>query len=341
MSMRREAREGRIRVAQFGLGPIGLESVRLAASREWIEVVGGVDIDPAKAGRSLGELSGVESLQNALVYPSFQELASRGEVDVVLHTAGSRAASTIEQIEPMVERGVSVASTCEEMLYPWLAAAEAAERLDRLCQKHGARVVGAGVNPGFVLDVLPVCLTGVCREVRGVYGERVVDASTRREPLQRKIGSGMAPEAFRRRWTEGTAGHAGFPESLTLIAHALGWRIGRIEQTCEPVVAQRPIQTRYFTVEAGLTCGLHQTVRASTGDGRRIELDLKMYLDASDPHDAVRIDGDPPVQAVLPGGVAGDIATISVLVNVVPKLLAAPAGLRLMTELAIPACTGR
>jgi 4-hydroxy-tetrahydrodipicolinate reductase len=68
-------------------------------------------------------------------------------------------------------------------------------------------------------------------------------------------------------------------------------------------------------------------------------MDLKMYLEAPDPHDAVRIDGDPPLNVVVTNGVAGDHATVAALINVVPRLLAAPAGLRLMTELPVPAWT--
>jgi hypothetical protein len=38
--------------------------------------------------------------------------------------------------------------------------------------------------------------------------------------------------------------------------------------------------------------------------------------------------------------VAGDDATIAALINVVPRLLAAPPGLRLLSELAVPAWIG-
>src|SRR5205814_122084 len=113
-------------------------------------------------------------------------------------------------------------------------------------RESGARVVATGVNPGFVLDVLPVTLTGVCREVRGIYGERVVNAATRRGPLQKKIGSGMPPEEFRALFRAGKAGHAGFRESAALIAHALGWEIGQLEETCDPVFADHDIQTAFF-----------------------------------------------------------------------------------------------
>ncbi|MEX0654360.1 MAG: hypothetical protein WD534_15650 [Phycisphaeraceae bacterium] len=328
----------RIRVAQFGLGPIGLEAVRLAASRGWLEVVGGVDIDTKKVVQSLGALTGDAALNDAPVVADFEQLWQQAKPDVVLHTAGSSAAQTAEQIEPMLARGVSVASTCEQMLYPWLRAPEAADRLDAVGREHDARVVGTGVNPGFVLDLLPVCVSGVCRSVQRVYGERVVNASTRREPLQRKVGSGMEPAAFRQRFAEGKAGHAGFQESLALIAHALGWPIGAIEETCDAVVTARSIRTQYFAVEPGLTCGLHQIVRAATADGRTIELDLKMYLDAPNPHDAIHLDADPPVDLILPGGVAGDTATVAALINAIPPLLAARPGVRLMTELGVSCC---
>lgn len=327
-----------IRIAQFGLGPIGVESLRLAAEQPWIEVVGGIDIDPAKVGRSLGEMTGLDRLAGARVHDSFEALWRQAPPDAVFHTAGSRAAAAIEQIAPIAERGVSVVTTCEEMLYPRLAAPEQAAALDSLCRRSGARVVATGVNPGFVLDLLPACLTGVCRRVDRVYGERVVDASTRREPLQRKIGSGMDPDAFRQRFREGKAGHAGFKESVALIAHALGWSLGPIGETCEPIVAERDIRTRYFDVPRGKTAGLHQRVTAEASHGAAIELDLTMRLDAPDPHDLVRIEGVPRIETILPGGVPGDDATVAALINTLPRLLRAPAGLRLLTDLPIPAC---
>jgi 4-hydroxy-tetrahydrodipicolinate reductase len=169
--------------------------------------------------------------------------------------------------------------------------------------------------------------------VKSVYGERVVNASTRRQPLQKKIGSGLEPGEFRRLWDEGRGGHAGFQESLLLIANAFGWKVGKVTETLEPMIADHDIKTQYFSVRRGLTCGLHQMVRAESKDGHSIHLDLKMYLDAKDPHDLLRLESDPPVEAYLKGGVAGDSATVAALVNAIPKLLKSPAGVRLMTDI--------
>src|SRR5205814_5528902 len=135
---------------------------------------------------------------------------------------GSKADAAIAQIKPIAERGVSVISSCEELLVPRFRAPRLADELDAICKKSGARVLGTGVNPGFIMDLLPVCMTGVSRTVEHIYVQRVVNASTRRQPLQKKIGSGMEPEEMRRLFKEGKAGHAGFMESLWLIGHAMG-----------------------------------------------------------------------------------------------------------------------
>jgi len=326
----------KIKIAQFGLGPIGLETLKLAAGKPWAEIVGGVDIDPAKIGQDLGALTRMQSLRGRRVWGSLADLVDCARPDVVFHTAVSRFQDAFAQIEPMARRGISVVSSCEELLFPRLREPRLAAKLDEVCRKSGARVVGTGVNPGFVMDLLPVCLTGVSREVRAVHVQRVVNASTRRAPLQKKIGSGLPPEEFRRLFKQGKAGHAGLKESLALIAHCLGWKTNNIVETGDAVVADHHISTQYLEVKKGQTCGLHQRAEATVNGRVCITLDLKMYLDAKNPHDAVQIEGEPPLDVLINGGVAGDQATVAALVNTAPRLLKAPAGLLLMTDLPVP-----
>ncbi len=335
-SLRTGERGKRVRVAQFGMGPIGVETIRLLAERSWCEVVGAVDIDPLKIGKRITDLSGVEFENNPTIFGSFDELMDEAAPDVVLHTAGSKILPTFAQIEPMVAAGVSVVSSCEELLYPWHRAPQRSEEIDALCKTTGAGVVGTGVNPGFVLDVLPITLTGVSRRVDSIYGERVVNASTRRMPLQKKIGSGMDPDEFRALFAAGKAGHAGFQESARLVCHAMGWDEAEVIETCEPVIASHDITTQFLSVKEGLTCGIHQRVEAMYRGRLVLELDLKMYLDAPNPHDMVRIVGDPPIEVEAKGGIAGDHATVAALVNAVPRIRQARAGLLLMTDLAVP-----
>jgi 2,4-diaminopentanoate dehydrogenase len=183
---------------------------------------------------------------------------------------------------------------------------------------------------------LPLCLTGVSSHIRAVHVQRVVDASTGREPLQRKIGSGLPPGEFRRLLKAGKAGHAGLKESLALVAYCLGWKVKRIVETGDAVVADHDIRTHYLEVKKGQTCGLHQRAEATIDGKVRLTLDLKMCLDAEKPHDAMQIEGEPPLEVVIAGGVAGDRATVAALVNAVPRLLEARPGLLLVTDLPVP-----
>lgn len=326
----------KIKVAQFGLGPIGIESLKLAASKPWIEIVGGVDIAPDKIGRDLADITGDPALRGKKVYQSINELVAVAKPDMVLHTSVSKFAAAAAQIDPIVRHGISVVSSCEELLCPAFRDAALAARLDALCKQHNARVLGTGVNPGFVMDVLPVVMTGVSRNVRSVSVQRVVNATTRRGPLQRKIGSGWTPQEFEQRFNEGKAGHAGLKDSVALIAHCLNWKVDAITETGRAMVADHDIHTPHVEVKKGQCCGLHQIGTAMV-DGRTvITLDIKMYLDAQNPHDAVQIEGEPPLSVVIPGGVAGDHATVAAVVNAIPRLLAANPGLRLMTDIAAP-----
>ncbi len=326
----------KIKVAQFGLGPIGIETLKLAATKPWAEIVGGIDIDPAKVGKSLAEITGLPALGSARVHANLEDLLKVAKPDVIFHTAVSKIKAAVAQVEPMVRAGISVVSSCEELLYPPLREPELARKLDELCKQHGARVLGTGVNPGFVMDVVPVCLTGVCRNVKEIHIQRVVNAATRRGPLQKKIGSGLPPAEFERLFAAGKAGHAGLKDSAALIAHCLGWQLEDLNETCEAVVADHDIKTPHVEVKKGQCCGLHQHAEAKVNGNVCLTLDLRMYLDAQNPHDACQVIGEPALNLLLQGGVAGDGATVASLVNAAPRVLKAPAGLLLMTDIGVP-----
>ncbi len=89
-------------------------------------------------------------------------------------------------------------------------------------------------------------------------------------------------------------------------------------------------------MKKGQTCGLHQRAEARVNGKVCITLDLKMYLDAPNPHDAIQIIGEPPLNVRIEGGVAGDHATVAALVNTARRLFHSRPGLLLMTDLSVP-----
>ena len=324
------------RVALFGLGPIGVLAGKLALRRECIDIVGAVDIAPEKVGRELGELLDVPEPVGVTVTDDAVSLFAEEEPDCVLHTTSSYIGQFADQIKLIVQAGANVSSSSEELFYPYLRGAAVADEIDALAKQHGVTVLGTGVNPGFVMDVLPIVLSSVCRDVTRVRVERVVDAATRRMPLQRKVGVGIEREEFERKAEEGQFGHVGLGESVAFIASALGWPIDTIAETLKPMLAERDFATDYFGVRAGQVTGLHQIARGLRDGEPLIELELSMYAGAPATHDRVTLTGDPDLTVTVDGGTPGDVATPAALVNAVPRVVQAAPGLQTMRDLMMP-----
>jgi 4-hydroxy-tetrahydrodipicolinate reductase len=328
-----------IRVAQFGLGPIGVECVREIVARGpagGLTLAAAIDVDPALVGRDVGELIDANGETGVVVSADAASALAEGRPKVVLHTTGSHLSLIRDQIETVIAAGAHLVSSAEELLFPYDRHPELAAELDRLARERGVVLLGTGVNPGFVMDTLALVATAACRRVERLTIERVVDASKRRLPLQRKVGAGLTVEAFEERKRAGRLGHVGLVESLLFVADGLGWKPERVEELLDPVVAERQIVTPHVEVQPGQVAGIYHRARAWVDGEERVALELTMAVGAEDPHDAIRVDGDPPVDLVLRGGLFGDTATVAALINGIPRVLAAKPGLRTMREIDLP-----
>jgi 2,4-diaminopentanoate dehydrogenase len=317
-----------ISVAQYGIGPIGAEIARLLLTKPWIRVVAAVDIDPNKIGKDLGTVIGLGREVGVLVTPELQVKA-----DVVCHSTGSRLREVAGQLEYLLERGAHVVSTCEELAFP--LDVESRERLQLVARSANVTLLGTGVNPGFVMDKLPLTLTSVCQEVKSVKIIRIQNASTRREPLQRKVGAGMSEAEFRAAVDAGTIKHMGLRESLMLVGNGLGVEFDEVsEEKIEPIVADREIVTQYLRVAPGQVAGVHQTIE---GKGRiQVSLELRMYVGAEAvASDRVIIRGVPDVEMVIKDGVHGDRATAAMVVNAIPRVMKARPGVLTMDDIPV------
>ncbi len=328
-----------LRIVQYGLGPIGQETARtvLAKDDAAMTLVGAVDIDPDKVGRDVAEVIGDGVAQTGLsVSDNAGAVLSDAEPDVVLHTTTSFLDGVTDQLVQCVRAGAHVVSSTEELSYPHDRRPEAAERLDRVANEENVVVVGTGVNPGYAMDTLPLTATGVCTDVRALRVERVVDAGERRHPLQDKVGAGLSAEAFEEKKASGTFGHIGLRESLVMVADELGWPIDEVEEELQPVRADTAVDTGYRQVEAGEVAGIHHTAAGVIGAERPLTLDLKMYVGAESSYDAVKVDGEPPMDLRVRGGIFGDTATVGMLVNTAPLAAGARPGVKTMADLPVP-----
>jgi len=326
----------KIRVIQYGLGPIGIETARLVTRKSGMEIVGAVDISKDLVGKDLGEILGLDRKLGIAVTDNAKNLFAGTRADAVLHTTGSRIRKIYPELEEIIRADLNIVSSSEELLFPLKENAELLQSVDALAKKHGVTVLGAGVNPGFVMDALPLFMTAVCQDVRKVHVERHVDAGTRRYPLQRKVGAGMTQEAFREQIANKTMGHVGLLESLYLVAETLGLSLDDVHETVEPVIAQKEVKTAYFSLKPGDVAGIKHTAQGIKSGETIISLELRMFVGCEEPHDAVHILGTPEIRLRIEGGVAGDQATAAVLVNSVPAVIGARPGLVTVKDLPAP-----
>jgi 2,4-diaminopentanoate dehydrogenase len=325
----------KIRAIQYGVGPIGASIVRLMREKQAIEISGAIDTDPAKAGRDLGEVVGAPDAPWGVKISADPKEVLEQAADVVIHSTSSSLTKVMDQLLACLEAESCVVSTCEELSYPYRKYPEAAAKLDATAKDWGVALVGTGVNPGFVMDKLVVTLAAVSQQIDHAKAVRVVDASTRRLPLQKKIGAGMSVDEFRQQVNAGVIKHVGLPESVAMVADSLNLPVDNISESIEPVIAKEPIRTEFLSVERGQAAGVHQIARGTAGGKELVYLELQMYVGAKDPHDTVELQGRPNISLVIPGGSHGDIATASVVVNSIPVILDAPAGLRTARDLPI------
>jgi len=323
-----------IRVIQYGLGPIGCAVARHVVERAGLELVGGVDIDPAKVGKDVGEVIGLGRPLGIPVDATLGQFLARTKADVALHTTSSHFDLFQDQILEILQAGLDVVSTSEELSFPWLAHSKEADDIDRVARKAGKTVLGTGVNPGFLMDSLPLSLTAICQRVDRLDVTRRMNASSRRGPFQAKIGSGMTVEAFTAKMGEGRMGHVGLPESMGMVFHTLGKRLARYESSVEPVLAERLVKTDYFEVKAGQVRGLKQVARGYADRGEFMTLTFIAALDEDAEGDVIQITGRPNLEVKLKG-TNGDIATVAITVNAIRRVKEAAPGLVTMCDLPI------
>jgi 2,4-diaminopentanoate dehydrogenase len=334
------SKSGPIRVIHFGLGPIGAAVVRQVATRKGFKIVGAVDIDPAKVGRDLGEVCGVGRMLKVKVSEDAKKAIKASQPDVAVLCTNSSLKKVLPQIEAILKLRVPIVSTTEELAYPTRANMKYAREIHALAKKYKVAVLGTGVNPGFVMDALPITLTGVCEHIQAIRVDRIQDARVRRLPFQQKIGTGLTREQFQKKVDDASVRHVGLAESVSMIADAVGWKLDKITDEIQPKIASAPVASEFLAVDPGYVCGIVQDGIGYRDGVPVITLHMEAYLGAPESFDAVEITGSPALKMKIAGGVHGDIATASITVNSIPKILDVPPGLHTMRDMPIPSFFG-
>jgi 4-hydroxy-tetrahydrodipicolinate reductase len=313
---------------------------RQLAHRDQFRIVGAIDVDPAKVGRDVGELAGLGRPIRVKVSPDSRTTLKKSKPDVVVLCTSSSIKSVLPQLEDVLKAKLPVVTTTEELSYPVKKHTTLARKIDAMAKKAKVAVLATGVNPGFVMDALPIALTAVSERVESIAINRVQDARTRRLPFQQKIGAGLTRDQFDREVTRGSIRHVGLAESISMIADALGWKIDRITDQIKPKIADRTVESEFLAVDPGYVSGIIQDGAGYKNGTPVIKLHMEAYLGAPESFDSAVIEGVPRLEMKIVGGVPGDIATTSIVINSIPKVLAAKPGLQTMRHLPLPSYCG-
>ena len=325
-----------IKVMHYGLGPIGAAVVKQVAARPGFKIVGAIDIDPAKIGRDVGDVVGLPRRVGAKVSGDAAKALKSAKPDVVVLCTSSSIKKVMPQIETVLNAKTPIVSTTEELSYPGYTHIRLARRIHTLAKKKKVAVLGTGVNPGFAMDALPIALTAVCERVDRVVVNRVQDARIRRLPFQQKIGAGLTTEQFQKKVDDGSVRHVGLTESIAMIADALGWTLDRITDDIQPKLASVTISSEFLAVDPGYVCGIVQDGVGYRKGEPVVKLHMEAYLGSPETYDSVDIEGSPNLSLRVNGGIHGDVATASIVVNSIPRVLDASPGLHTMRDLPLP-----
>jgi 4-hydroxy-tetrahydrodipicolinate reductase len=325
-----------IRVMHFGLGPIGAAILKQVSSRPGFKVVGGIDVDPAIVGRDLGDVAGLPGRLGLKVSADAAKAIKSARPDVVVLCTSSSIKKILPQLETILKSKTPIVSTNEELAYPGYTHIRHARQVHTWAKKAKVAVLSTGVNPGFVMDALPIALTAVCARVDRIVVNRIQDARARRLPFQQKIGAGMTTEQFQRQVADGSVRHVGFTESIAMIADALGWTLDRITDNVEPKLASVTTSSEFLAVDPGYVSGIVQEGIGYRKGEPAIRLHMEAYLGAPETYDSIEIEGSPRIALKVAGGIHGDIATTSIVINSIPRVLAAAPGLHTMRDLPLP-----
>ena len=328
----------KVKVVLYGVGAVGSLTAKYLLQKEGVKIVGAVDIAEDTVGKDLGAVLGLNRKLGVQVSDSVNSVLSKVKADIAVHATSSFLKNTYPQITSVVKHGVNVVSTCEELSYPYNAEPELARKLDTLAKQHNATVLGTGINPGFLMDTLVITLTAVCQRIDRIKAVRLMNAATRRVPFQKKIGAGLTVEEFKQKIKDKQiTGHVGLKQSVAMIADALRWELDKIvAEPVEPVIAEKPVESESVKVKAGEVAGLRQTAKGILQGKEVIVLEFQAYLGAEEEYDAVTIEGVPNIKQRIQPCVHGDLGTVAMIVNSIPMVINAPAGLVTMKDLPVP-----
>ena len=332
-----------VKVAIWGFGAMGSGIAKVLLRKKGVDIVGVCDIHPERVNRSIYDILGVEKngRPDVVVCSEIEKVVHDANCDICVLATDSFTRKAFEKIKYVVGQKVNVISTAEEMSYPKAQEPELAAEIDRLAKANGVSVLGTGINPGLMMDLLAICLTGCMTDVESVTCRRVNSLSPFGPAVMEEQGVGLTVDAFNKGVADGTlAGHVGFAESVGMIAEALGWKVDKFEQQMKPIVTSVDRKSPYGFAAAGDVAGVNMTGQGYVDGEVKIDMihpqQIEPEMEGTHTGDYIVLKGTPEVNMAIKPEVDGGIGTIAMVVNMIPHVINARPGLKTMLDLPVP-----
>ncbi len=331
----------KVNVVIWGYGAMGKGIAEMLLTKKGVEVSGVCDLHPDMIGKGFLDFIDVSTdHDNVLISDDIDNLL-KDDVDVAILATDSFTKKTYDKIVKVLSKGINVISTAEEMAYPQASNPDLAKSMNEIAKENKVTVLGTGINPGFVMDLLVIALTGVMSRVDSIEAKRVNSLSPFGPTVMEEQGVGITPEEFTNRLREGSvSGHVGFKESVTMIADAIGIKLDKFEQQMKPIITNVDRKSKYGETKAGNLAGIDMTAQGFIGDEVMIDMkhpqQIEPEMEGTNTGDFITIKGYPEVNMAIQPEIEGGIGTIAMCVNMIPHVMNAKAGLKTMIDLPVP-----
>jgi 2,4-diaminopentanoate dehydrogenase len=347
--------EGSQRVVVWATGGIGSIAIRAIQRRHNLDLVGVWVHSAEKAGKDAGELAGGKPIGVAATNDADVLIALKPDCVIYAASGPERDALAVPDYVKLLEAGINVVTTSTTRLVNPHAyePAEWRDQMNAAAKQGQASLYASGIELGFAADYLPLVLSTQSSSIKKIHAYEIGLYDDYGVPDIMINGMGFGQPLEFEPWVSIPGAIAGeWQGQIRMVADALGLEVAEIREKFDRAVTNRTLEVAMGTVEAG-TCGALRMQAIGVVDGREaivIEHVTRLAHDVApdwptgigDLSYRVVITGQPDIDCSLAvtlrdperAGIAGMtsgagamVATAMRVVNAVPYVVAAPAGL--------------
>lgn len=349
-----------IRVALIGTGNCGSLALRQLIEDARFDLVGVWVSTPAKVGKDAGELARLDVTTGIAATDDLDALvATRPDCVVYCAMGDVRPREALADVRKLLEAGINVVGSSPGFLsYPWgVIGDHTIEKVQAAARQGNSSLFITGVDPGFVTDLLPLALASTCQHIEQIRTMEIADYATYdgATVMFDVMGFGNEIGDLPFLYQPGMLS-AAWGVGIRQLAAGLGVEVEEIRDSVEQEPAPEDFEVAVGTIRKGTVAAVRFLIEGLV-DGRpaivvehitRLRGDLRP--DWAQPAQEggsyrVEITGEPSyVMDIRPTSRNGDhnyaaiLAAAGRIVNAIPEVVAAEAGIR--TTLDLPLVTG-